>query len=74
MANDILTADEAAKALRISIVTTRHLLATGQLQGRKLGKSWRIHPDALKAFLMNGEHDATPCQGNCEISPCRKEN
>jgi excisionase family DNA binding protein len=72
MENDILTAEEAAKALRISLVTARHLLATGQLQGRKLGKSWRIHPDALRAFLMNGEHDATQCQGNCKSIPCPK--
>jgi excisionase family DNA binding protein len=72
MADGIMTADEAAKALRVSLVTARHLLATGQLQGRKLGKSWRIHPDALRAFLMNGEHDATQCSDNCKSIPCQK--
>jgi excisionase family DNA binding protein len=72
MVNDILTADEAAKALRVSLVTARHLLATGQLQGRKLGKSWRIHPDALRAFLMNDEHYGTQCSDNCKSIPCPK--
>ena len=69
---NILTADEAAKALRISLVATRHLLATGQLKGRKVGKSWRIHPDALRAFLLNAEDNSRQCQGNC-ISPRHKE-
>ena len=68
----ILTADEAARALKTTIVTTRHLLATGQLMGRKVGKSWRIHPDALRAFLLNAEDNSRQCQGNC-ISPRHKE-
>ena len=70
---NILTADEAARALKTTLVTTRHLLATGQLKGRKVGKAWRIHPDALKAFLMNGEDNATQCQGICRNSPRHKE-
>jgi len=73
MENDIMTADEAARQLRISLVAIRHLLATGQLQGRKLGKSWRIHADALKQFLMIGEGEAKPCQGRCESIVSGKE-
>jgi excisionase family DNA binding protein len=51
----ILTAEEATRELRISLPTIRRYLATGKPQGRKLGKSWRVHRDSLKAFLTNGE-------------------
>jgi len=69
----VLSADEASLILKTTLVTTRHLLATGQSKGRKVGKSWRIHPDALRAFLTSGEDNATQSLHNCENSPFRKE-
>lgn len=69
---EILTAAEAAKALRISLPTIRQYLANGVLQGRKLGKEWRIHKDALRALLCNAEPIVNRCHVNCENGICGK--
>ncbi|MBZ4580997.1 helix-turn-helix domain-containing protein [Mycobacterium avium] len=45
---------EAAKALNVSVMTVRRLIASGQLRARKVGSVWRIAPQAIAEF-MNGE-------------------
>jgi len=69
----ILTAAEVAKQLRISLPTIRQYLANGQLQGRKIGKAWRIHRDALRAFLVNANAMPNKCCSLPETGSCGKE-
>jgi excisionase family DNA binding protein len=47
----LLTLKDAA---RLSSLSTGHLanaLTTGQLKGKKIGKGWKIAPDALKTYV-----------------------
>lgn len=51
-ADDVLTADEAAKYLRVSLKTLYRLVAAGQIPGQKVGRSWRFRRADLVAFLQ----------------------
>jgi excisionase family DNA binding protein len=51
----IYTVDEAAEKLKVDAQTIRRMLQQGRLQGRKLGKSWRIPEGALRSVV-----DAAP--------------
>lgn len=46
-----LSAIEAARKLRIGLDYLYSLLWTGKLQGRKVGKQWRIPAGAVEARL-----------------------
>ena len=46
-----MTLDEAAKALRVDSKTIRTLIKAGDFPARKVGKGWRIDPDAVKRWL-----------------------
>jgi len=48
---DVLTADEAAKYLRVSLKTLYRLVAAGQIPGQKVGRAWRFRRDDLVAIL-----------------------
>ena len=52
-----LTVEEAAQALRVSERAMADLLREGKIQGVKIGNrvGWRIHPDAIKAYLLKGD-------------------
>lgn len=48
--------DEIARKLSVSGGTVREWLRTGQLQGVKLGRLWRIRESELRRFLKeNGQ-------------------
>lgn len=47
----ILTADEAAKFLKISRKTLYKLAAAGGLRGRKVGRGWRFIKRELLQYL-----------------------
>ena len=49
-----LTMQEAADALRIDVKTMRRLIREGEIPARKVGKGWRIHPDAITDWLKAG--------------------
>jgi len=49
---DVLTADEAAKYLRVSLKTLYRLVAAGKVPGQKVGRSWRFREADLVAFLQ----------------------
>jgi excisionase family DNA binding protein len=52
MKNEIeLTAIEAARKLGIGLDYLYSLLWTGKLQGRKVGKQWRVPAEAVEARL-----------------------
>jgi excisionase family DNA binding protein len=46
-----LSAVEAARRLRVGLDYLYSLLWTGKLQGRKVGKQWRIPAEAVEARL-----------------------
>ena len=48
---DLLTAEEAASYLRVSVRTVTKLLQEGKMPGRKVGRAWRIRRDAVEAYV-----------------------
>ena len=53
------TLEEIAEALRIHPETARKLLNSGELPGRKIGREWRISPQAVEAWLASGHGKGT---------------
>ncbi|WP_396909840.1 helix-turn-helix domain-containing protein [Mycolicibacterium sp.] len=47
----LLTAEEVAEKLRISLRTTLDLLRAGAIEGTRVGRQWRVRASALDAFL-----------------------
>jgi excisionase family DNA binding protein len=50
----VLTADEAAKALRVSPESVRRWLRDGSMQGVKFGHTWRVSRDEVLRVLQEG--------------------
>jgi excisionase family DNA binding protein len=46
-----MTLDEAAEALRVDSKTLRALIKQGDFPARKVGKGYRIDPEAVKRWL-----------------------
>lgn len=46
-----LTLPEVTAFLRLSERTVLNLLRSGQLPGRKIGRAWRVTPQALREFV-----------------------
>ncbi|MBP1601937.1 MAG: Helix-turn-helix domain [Acidobacteria bacterium] len=46
---------ELSRALKVSEKAVRSYLISGRLKGRKVGKRWLVHEDAVREFLMNIE-------------------
>ncbi len=49
--NDVLTAGEVAKILRIHPVTVRLKAAAGQIPGRQIGNRWRFSRERITEWL-----------------------
>jgi excisionase family DNA binding protein len=50
--DDLLTVEQAAEKLQLSIPTVRRMLREGKLPGRKLGpRQWRVPLAAIKQFI-----------------------
>lgn len=49
---EVLTADEAAHYLRVSLRTIYRLASAGQVPGQKVGHAWRFRQADLVAFLQ----------------------
>lgn len=54
MERQLLTLDEAAKMLRVSIDTIRRMLKRGELQGVMVSHRWRIYRDSVEKYLKGG--------------------
>jgi excisionase family DNA binding protein len=50
---------QLSEMLKVSEKAVRSYLITGRLKGRKVGKRWLVHEDAVREFLMNPEQMAT---------------
>jgi hypothetical protein len=51
----IYDAPQLADMLKVSEKAFRSYLISGRLKGRKVGKRWFVHEDAVREFLMNTE-------------------
>lgn len=51
----MLTVDEVAKSLQLHPLTIRRWIAEGKLKAVKLGRSYRIHPDAFASLLKDAK-------------------
>lgn len=49
--NPLLTPEEVAERLAVSAKMIRAWLRDGRLPGIRLGRLWRVNPDALERFL-----------------------
>jgi excisionase family DNA binding protein len=46
---------QLSEMLKVSEKAVRSYLISGRLKGRKVGKRWLVHEDAVREFLMNAE-------------------
>ena len=53
--DDLLKASEVAQRLRVCHKTVTRWLASGQLQGQKVGNEWRVTESDLQKFLEKGK-------------------
>jgi excisionase family DNA binding protein len=52
-AGEVLTLEEAAELLRVSVDDVRALVESGELPGRRIGATWRLTRTALLAWLAD---------------------
>jgi len=50
----VLTAEEAARYLRLHVKSVHRLVKEGKIPGRKVGGRWRFHRDELEKWLTKG--------------------
>jgi PTS system nitrogen regulatory IIA component len=48
---DIMTAEEAARYLKVSLRTLRELAGAGRIPARKVGREWRFSRSALETWI-----------------------
>src|SRR5215208_5456713 len=56
---DLLSAEEVARYFGVGQMTVYRWCKKGRLQCIKVGKHWRIRPEALEDFLRQHEHSTT---------------
>jgi excisionase family DNA binding protein len=49
-----LRVGEVSATLDVGKPVVYHLLVTGELEGRKVGRQWRCSPEAVKKYLGGG--------------------
>jgi len=52
--SQVLTAEEAARYLRLHVKSVHRLVKEGKIPGRKVGGRWRFHRDDLEEWLRKG--------------------
>ncbi len=55
---DVLTAEEAAEYLAVSVKTIRQMASAGRLPGRHVGREWRFSRTALLEWLAESSSEA----------------
>lgn len=50
---DVLTAEEAADALRVGYNALYRLLSSGKLKAYKNGRVWRIPKESIKEYILD---------------------
>ncbi len=49
----VLTAEEAARYLRLHVKSIYRLVKAGKIPGQKVGGTWRFHAEALEKWLKH---------------------
>ncbi len=55
MSEKLLTPEQAAERLQISVFTLKDYLRKGKLRGVKIANRWRIREEALEEFINEQE-------------------
>ena len=53
MGESFYTVEEAAEIIEVSVYTIRRWLKDGKLEGKRVGKFWRINKESVKSVLPN---------------------
>lgn len=53
MADEILTLEEVASILQISMSTVRKLIKTGELKAKKVRGQWRVRRSDIDAYMAS---------------------
>lgn len=56
--SDVMTAEEVAGWLRVSVFTVRREAYAGRLPATRVGKGWRFSREAILRRLSEPSHDA----------------
>jgi len=51
------TLEEIAEALRVHPETVRKMLNSGEMPAKKIGREWRIEPEAIRQWLSTPNQD-----------------
>jgi len=55
---ELFTPEETAAKLKVPMRTVKRWLVSGQLQGLKAGRKWRVKPSAIEQFLQTSADSA----------------
>jgi excisionase family DNA binding protein len=58
MVDQLLTADEVAVMLRISIGTLYKLVKKGKIPAFRIGTDWRFNREAIEKWMQQAEHNS----------------
>ncbi|MBQ9022041.1 MAG: helix-turn-helix domain-containing protein [Eggerthellaceae bacterium] len=65
----MLSTKEAAQQLKVSEQRVRKMLADGQLQGEKLGRSWMVSEESVQQRKLHGAHPGRPKETTSSAAP-----
>lgn len=63
-AQRVMNTDELAEYLRLPKPTVYKLVQSGKIPGRKAGRQWRFHRDAIDRWLSEKSDERTGEQNN----------
>ena len=63
-AQRVMNTDELAEYLRLPKTTVYKLVQSGKIPGRKAGRQWRFHRDAIDRWLSEKNEERTGEQNN----------
>lgn len=55
--DQLLTLQQVADRLQVSMSTVRRLVAAGKLKTVRIGRNLRVRPDDLAAYIKEAAHD-----------------
>lgn len=59
MTDKLLTPEQAAERLQISVFTMKDYLRNGKIKGVKIANRWRIKEEALENYITEQEKDTS---------------
>lgn len=65
----VLTVDQAAELLQVSITQVRRLAKAGTIPARRMGGYWRFSREALLAWIAEGDAQPQPRRGTGPAKP-----